>query len=64
MQTIQPTQSTAPEQIALNLLRSCQLLTDRERAHILADQALVDLLRALGFWNVADEFLKIEKCYA
>ena len=49
---------------AIELLRFPANLEDPEAAHILADRILCDLLIALGYADVVDEWHKIEKWYA
>ena len=37
---------------------------DPEAQHIQADRLLVEFLRHLGYWEIADAFEKIQKYYA
>lgn len=45
------------EDEALNTLRSAQRRNDKD----LADQAIAEFVRALGYGLIADEFLKVEQ---
>ena len=45
-------------------LRNLSLIDDREAAHKEADKVLCDLLLALGYPEVVQEFNKIKKWYA
>jgi len=49
---------------ALELLRAYANLDNPEEAHILTDRVLCDLLVALGYEEVVNEFHKIEKWYS
>lgn len=49
---------------AVNKLRELQRCGDIEIAHSMADDVLCDLLIALGYGDVVDEFKAVEKWYA
>lgn len=49
---------------AIKKLRIFQTYEDPESAHSLADEVLTDLLTALGYKDVVDEWDKIERWYA
>lgn len=49
---------------AIATLRSVQGEGDYECSHQVADGALCDLLTALGYWDVVEEWRKVGKWYA
>lgn len=49
---------------ALKKIQECANSDDPETAHQAADQVLCDLLRALGYGDVVDAYLDVEKWYA
>ncbi len=49
---------------AISRLKAHQESGDTESAHIRADEILCELLVALGYGDVVDEFQKISKWYA
>ncbi len=49
---------------AIEKLKQCQDYDDTERAHNDADDVLRDLLVALGYKDVVEEWVKVEKWYA
>ena len=49
---------------AIEALRSCQSNDDTEIAHGDADDALCELISALGLSDVVDEYGKVSKWYA
>jgi hypothetical protein len=51
-------------EIAINLLRMEQKNGDTEMAHHNADGVLCELLKALGYSDVVEEWAKVEKWYA
>lgn len=51
-------------ELAIKLLKRCQGHRDKEGAHIIADQVLLDLLETLGYEDVVEEFEKVAKWYA
>ena len=48
----------------MDRLKIAQENTDVELAHVDADDVLCDLLEALGYNNVVEEYHKVEKWYA
>ena len=48
----------------MDKLKAAQENSDVESAHADADQALCDLLEALGYKKVIEEYNKVEKWYA
>lgn len=48
----------------MDRLKTAQENTDIESAHEDADDILCDLLEALGYKNVVEEYHKVEKWYA
>jgi len=51
-------------EIALSKLKQLQVLGDTEIAHSCADDVLCELLHSLGYTEIVDAFLAIEKWYA
>lgn len=49
---------------AIDRLKQEQANLDVEAAHSNADDVLLDLLKALGYEDVVDEWEKVEKWYA
>lgn len=49
---------------ALEKIKECVNNDDPETAHEAADTVLCDLLRALGYGDVVDAYLDVEKWYA
>lgn len=49
---------------AIGALKEAQDNGDTEGAHSIADGVLCDLLRALGYGDVIDEWEKVDKWYA
>lgn len=54
----------ASRQQAIERLRECQHDGDTEGAHCDADEVLCDLLCALGYQDVVDEYRLVSKWYA
>lgn len=48
----------------MDRLKAAQENPDTESAHVDADQVLCDLLKALGYKQVVEEYDKVEKWYA
>lgn len=46
---------------AIHRLRVAQTLRDKEEAHSRADDTICDLLCELGYRDVVDEFMKLER---
>jgi len=51
-------------EIAIELLKTEQNNRDLEMAHYNADDVLCELLKALGYAEVVDEWAKVDKWYA
>lgn len=49
---------------AIKKLKKEQQSGDTEDAHLNADDILCKLLKKLGFSNVVDEYIKVDKWYA
>jgi len=49
---------------AIKSLKVAVWTEDVEMAHLLADEAIVNLLEKLGFDDVIDEYEKVKKWYA
>jgi len=49
---------------AISLLKMEQANGDTEAAHSNADGVLCDLLKSLGYQDVVDEYMKVEKWFA
>ena len=45
-------------------MRQCQVQTNAEIAHIEADFILLDLIRTLGYNELADEYEKVKRWYS
>ena len=58
------TREDAIRRNAIERLKALQRLGDPEYAHGEADDALCDLLQAIGYSDVVKEFKAIEKWYA
>ena len=52
------------QQDAIDQLKLCQESGDTEAAHGVADDVLCDLLTALGYGAVVEEWTKVPKWYA
>lgn len=50
-------------ELAISKLKECQEDTDRERAHIAADDTMCRLLTDLGYYDVVEEYNKVDKYY-
>ena len=51
------------ERHCIGLLEKAELIRDVEKAHMLADEALLDFLQKLGYFEVVKKFNKVTKYY-
>ncbi len=52
------------KEAVINELKNLQEIDDPEYAHIEADDLLVKFLRSLGYDDIVDEWVKIDKWYS